>query len=203
MLVGQGLSAMAFMILVLSLLVDREPYASVAKPDLLNDLGNILLMFVVLWAYMSLAQLLVIWMGNTQQEITWYITRTTGGWRLVTGVLMACHFFIPFYLLLFRAVKRRFAVMGLLCACILPLRYLDIIYWVVPGGPDNRAPLDVGGCFNIAWMLVASWLCVGGLWVTAFLWNLKGKPLMPIGERVPVSAFDHGHGQRPTPGTVV
>ena len=203
MLVGQGLSGIAFLILVLSLLVDREPFVKVATPNLLNDLGNIMLMFVVLWAYMSLAQLLVIWMGNIQQDITWYVTRTTGGWRVVSGILIALHFFVPFYLLLFRAVKRRFAVMGILCACILPLRFIDIIYWVLPSGFDKSASLDWRGCVNAVWMLIVCWLFVGGLWLAAFLWNLKGKPLMPIGERVPVTAFDHGHGQRPTPGTVV
>ncbi len=41
----------------------------IATPGRLNDLGNLLLAFVMLWAYMSFCQFLIIWSGNLTEEI--------------------------------------------------------------------------------------------------------------------------------------
>ena len=61
-----------------------EPIQSMSScPIISTILDNVLLTFVILWAYLSFAQFLVIWLGNTQGEITWYIRRTDGGWRWV------------------------------------------------------------------------------------------------------------------------
>ena len=53
----------------------RPRSASRRGEDYFNDLGNLLLTFVIIWAYLSFAQLLVIWMGNKQDEIPWYVQR--------------------------------------------------------------------------------------------------------------------------------
>jgi hypothetical protein len=50
---GQLVSAMAFAVMVTARLSQDEPVASVTSPDLLHDLGNLLLAFVLLWAYIA------------------------------------------------------------------------------------------------------------------------------------------------------
>ena len=76
-------------------------------PGRLNDLGNLLLAFVMLWAYMSFCQFLIIWSGNLTEEIPWYLRRTRGGWQWVALALIVFHFFLPFFVLLFRENKRQ------------------------------------------------------------------------------------------------
>ena len=44
------------------------------------DLGNMTLAFVMLWAYMTYSQYMIIWSGNKPDEITWYLARRRGGW---------------------------------------------------------------------------------------------------------------------------
>ena len=81
--------------------------SEIATPGRLNDLGNLLLAFVMLWAYMSFCQFLIIWSGNLTEEIPWYLRRTRGGWQWVALALIVFHFFLPFFVLLFRENKRK------------------------------------------------------------------------------------------------
>ena len=53
----------------------------------MRDLGNLLLAFVIFWAYVSFSQFLIIWAGNLPREISWYLHRRAGGWPAVAGVL--------------------------------------------------------------------------------------------------------------------
>ena len=64
------------MIVVAALLGGLEPLTAVATPDRLHDLGNLMLAFVMLWAYMSFSQFLIIWSGNLTEEIPWYLRRS-------------------------------------------------------------------------------------------------------------------------------
>ena len=59
-----------------------------AEPDVVHDLGNLLLTLTVLWAYVTFAQYLVIWIGDTQDDNVWYVHRALGGWRWVGVALV-------------------------------------------------------------------------------------------------------------------
>ena len=97
---------MALMIVVTGLLASDRPMSEIATPGRLNDLGNLLLAFVMLWAYMSFCQFLIIWSGNLTEEIPGTCTRTSGGWEWVALALIVFKFFLPFFVLLFRENKR-------------------------------------------------------------------------------------------------
>src|SRR5438445_3092614 len=58
---GQGLSALAFLIAVLVWLSRRPPLDRIVVPAHFHDLGNLLLAFVMLWAYFSFSQYPIIW----------------------------------------------------------------------------------------------------------------------------------------------
>src|SRR6266516_6400550 len=103
---GQGLSAMAFLIVALVWLSRRKPLDTIIVPAHFHDLGNLMLAFVMLWAYFSFSQYLIIWSGNLPAEITWYTHRLQTGWRFVGVSLIVFHFAAPFALLLSRAIKR-------------------------------------------------------------------------------------------------
>ena len=80
---GQGLGAMAFLISVLVWLSRRPPLDRIVVSSHFHDLGNLMLAFVMLWAYFSFSQYLIIWAGNLPHEISWYLHRTATSWRFV------------------------------------------------------------------------------------------------------------------------
>ena len=41
---------------------------------------------VILWAYLSFAQLLVSWTGNVQDDVKWYYPRMIGSYRWLGGM---------------------------------------------------------------------------------------------------------------------
>src|SRR6185503_1858440 len=78
---GQVLTAMAFVIPIVVALAANSPRAQIFSPSVLHDLGNLLLGFIMLWAYFSFSQFLIIWAGNLPEETPWYLSRLRGGWE--------------------------------------------------------------------------------------------------------------------------
>lgn len=129
---GQALTAMAFVVLLLALLLDQPQLAELVTPKTRIDLGNLLLTFVMFWAYVSFSQFLLIWMGNLPDEIAWYSPRVYGGWRWITVALAVLHFAVPFALLLSRDVKRDPRWLAGVASLILVMRLVAIYWDVVP-----------------------------------------------------------------------
>jgi hypothetical protein len=171
---GQSITGLCFMIVVLGLMVKREPFRSIVRPDQFNDLGNVLLTLVILWTYMAFAQLLVIWMGNKQDEITWYIARLSNGWWWIGLCLLFFHFFVPFIVLLMRDAKRAPRIMMRFCAGLLVLRLLDVFWTVAPSGTEARPLLH----HVLSWMDFVFPIGMGALWLACFLWLMEGHPLI-------------------------
>ena len=183
-MVGQGLAALAFAIAVLVLLADRQPLADVLSPAHFHDLGNLLLAFVMLWAYMAFAQYLLIWSGNLPEENVWYVHRLAGGWRGIGLGLILFHFALPFLLLLSRDLKRRARLLALVAAAVLCMRFVDIFWLIVPA----FHPTGVW----VHWMDVVAPIGLGGLWLATFVWQLKGRPLLPLYDPALQEAREHG-----------
>lgn len=128
LMVGDVLSALAFVILVLSRRAAAEPIPE----DVAHDLGNLTLAFVMLWAYMALSQYLIIWSANLPEEIGWYLARQRGGWQFVAIILILFLFALPFLLLLARQRKRKLASLARVAALILVARVIDVFWLTVP-----------------------------------------------------------------------
>ena len=75
LLVGDVLSALAFVVLILNKQSHAGESESTVSEDTAHDLGNLMLAFVMLWAYMGFSQFLIIWSGNLPDEIGWYLAR--------------------------------------------------------------------------------------------------------------------------------
>jgi hypothetical protein len=170
---GQGVSGTCLLIVLFALLIDTPPFKTLARPSHFNDLGNILLTFVILWAYMAFVQLLVIWMANKQDEIPWYVQRLSNGWWWIGLGLVLLHFLVPFIVLLMRQAKQATPVMLGLCAGLLVLRAVDVFWIVSPSGDDPRPLLR----HVLSWMDFVFPVGMGGLWVAMLLWLMEGHPL--------------------------
>ena len=183
--VGQVLSGFAFSIALAMFLRQREPFGRLVRAPTLIDLGNLMLTFVLLWAYVSFGQFLLVWAGNIREETTWYLARETTGWLAVVFVLIAAHFGLPFALLLHRPLKRDPRTLAAIALLVLVMRLLDCFWLVVPGIPEAR---------GFHWLYLTTPLAIGGLWTAAFVSRLRGVPLVPGNEPLVEQAMTvHGH----------
>jgi hypothetical protein len=180
-----ALTAMSFVIFVLRRLTEYEPLRGAVSASQYNDQGNLMLAFVMLWAYLSYSQFLIIWSGNLTEEIPWYKSRAFGGWGAVAAVLMVLHFAVPFLLLLQRKVKRRPARLSFVAGLLIVLSLIDV-YWLV-------APAYQAGPRVHASDILAV-LGIGGIWIGAFIWQVKKMPLLPLHDARFSGVMEHQHG---------
>jgi hypothetical protein len=97
-----------------------------------RDFGNLLLTAVLLWAYLSFMQLLVIWAENLPREISWYVPRLQTGWLLVGTALVVLHLALPLLLLLFRKIKDSPRRLEWLALAMVGAHALDVAWLVMP-----------------------------------------------------------------------
>ena len=181
---GQGLAALAFIILIALYLSRRAPMEQVFAPQHFHDYGKLFLAFVMLWAYFSFSQFLIIWAGNLPEEIIWYVRRIENGWGFVALSLALFHFGMPFLLLLSRNLKRAPKRLGGLALFMLFMRWVDLYWQAEPAfHPDNR--------FYFHWLFLATLLAVGGIWLYVFCAELKKRPLLPINDPFLAEAVAH------------
>jgi hypothetical protein len=184
---SQGLVAMAFGIVVVKALAARQPLSEIVSPSHFHDLGNLLLAFVMLWAYLAFSQFLIIWSGNLQDEIPWYVSRGTGRWGWLAVFLIVFHFAVPFLLLLSRDVKRRMRVLAAVAASLIVLSWVDIYWIVMPAFDFSRSGPHVRPMDFLAL------LGIGGIWMAWFVSRLKARPLIPLHDPRFAGVLNHEH----------
>ncbi|HZZ80217.1 MAG TPA: hypothetical protein VFE62_17010 [Gemmataceae bacterium] len=182
---GQILSGHAVALIMLAWLAPHPPFTEALKsdapseqdgingvvsPKALNDLGNLLFTFLILWAYMVWFQFMLIWIANFPYEVIWYLPRSRGGWQWVAYTLLVFHFIIPFSLLLSRDLKQHLPTLAKIAGLILATHLAYVYYLVMPSFPDSTILEH--------WMDFVMPIGIGGLWLWSFLHELKRRPLL-------------------------
>src|ERR1700722_10481078 len=132
-------------------------------PRLPSDLGNLLLMFVLVWSYLAFMQYLTIWIADLPAETSWYIPRTLTSWRVLAWFLIAFHFLVPFAVLLSRRAKRSRTCLAWIAALLLGANLADALWLVIPGERPQG--------FTVNWTDLLAPLGLGALW----LWVFSGR----------------------------
>ncbi len=172
--VGQGLVALAFQIIVLTYLSRRKPMSEALSPIYLGDLAGLMFAFTVLWAYMSFSQYILIWSGNLPEEIQWYLDRLQPGWVPMAIVLIVFHFGAPFLLLLIRGIKRVPSRVRKVAGLIILARVIDLFWLISPETHRNG--------LVISWMDVVVPLALFTLWSGLFVQQLRQRPVLPLND---------------------
>jgi hypothetical protein len=128
---SQLLIALALAVLVRLM---RDAEASAASPRLLHDFGNLMLVMVLGWGYVSFIDYLTSWIADLPAETAWYLPRLLTGWWWL-GVTVACvGLGIPFFALLLGEVKASWRALCVLTCISLFAQWLYLIWLVVPSG---------------------------------------------------------------------
>jgi hypothetical protein len=194
-MVGQVLSTFCFTIMLLVRLSRVEPLSGIFKIDYLHDFGKLMFAFVVLWAYLSFSQWLIIWSGNMLSEIRWYLMRLSGGWQYFGPLLIFVHFVFPFALLLSRSLKRDARRLILVALLVIVMRVIDL-FWLT--APNFYNAWDGTGLKNFgladAAMYVVCPIAIGGVWLFFFFNRLEKRSLMPVNDPHFVEMLEAKHG---------
>ena len=77
-LVGQGYVVLAISVITVVSLSKAEPMKTILRTTEQHDLGKLMFAFVMLNIYLNFSQFLIIWSGNSPEEISWYLDRIRG-----------------------------------------------------------------------------------------------------------------------------
>jgi hypothetical protein len=182
-IVGQVVAALAFIILVSLFLASRPPLEGRFRADHFHDYGKLMLAFIMIWAYFSVSQFIIIWSGNLPDETSWYMGRMIGGWKACSLALILVHFILPFVLLLSRNLKRDKKRLARVAAMVLFARWLDVFWLAAPAFSEHVAFHALDFTTPVA---------LFGLWFFVFTRQLKTRSLLPSREPTLKEALGHG-----------
>lgn len=183
---GEGLSTLAFTIVILAALSKVKPMSDVMVPERFHDLGKLMFAFVMLWAYFSVSQLIIVWSANLPEEIPFYLKRFNGPWGWVSVVVLVGHFIVPFSFLLSTRIKRTPALAARIALFILAMRAVEIA-WMM-------APMMREGTHNgPSWLDFAAVLGLGALWLPFFFRNLASRAIVPVHDPYLKDVLHGGH----------
>jgi len=168
---------------VLLMLAQTAPLNRVLTKHHFHDLGKLLFAFLMLWAYLSFSQFLIIWSANLPEEIPHYLTRWENSWKWLSVFIVVGHFMIPYALLLSRDLKRNMGKLRIIAIWILCSRWADY-YWHV-------APEFHRDGMNFGLLDVALPLAIGGIFISLFVSQLGGRSLLPVNDPQMEKALHH------------
>lgn len=181
---GQGLGALAFTLLVLSMFIQHRPLAGVVSSENIHDLSKLMFAFVMLWAYFEVSQLIIIWSANLPEEIPFYLVRLRGPWAPVSVLVLIGQFVLPFLLLLSRSWKEDARKVRWIALIILIMRVVDTCWMIAPVFRTEGSTLS--------WVDFAVVVGMGGLWMAYFWRNLAGRAILPAHDPYFKEAMAHG-----------
>lgn len=168
-----ALTTLTLMVWLFPKVMGDQPLTEAIPSKYFRDLGNLMLAFTMLWAYMSFSQYLITFSGNTTEEVSWYVPRTYGGWQAVSIFVIIFHFVLPFYVLVAGALgtstlKDRAHTLAKIAGYMVVMRMIDTWWWIAP---TFRAPH-----FSISPAEVGFPLLLGGIWIWCWAAQLLKAP---------------------------
>jgi hypothetical protein len=185
--ISQVLTTLAFTTIILSKLAQTKPLSEYVTVDHYHHLGNLIMGFTVLWAYMSFSQYLITWSANLPEEIIYYTARRSPSLAVLALCMMAFHFLVPLLLLLWKRGKRSPNYLTKVCYWILFWRLADV-FWFVSPAFHHEAP---GVYLKDLLVYGSAWIGIGGIWIWAFLGQLQKRSAIAVNDPRLYEAVTH------------
>jgi hypothetical protein len=178
-----ALYQMAALILVTLLLRRSGLLGNAVNVEHYHDMGKLLFGWIAFWSYIAFAQFFLTWYSNIPDEVAWFHKRwhdNGGTWKGISLALVALHFFVPFWFLMSRNIKRRLPLLAIGAACMVVMHVVEV-YWVIlpNAGPLAPSLVDLGCLVGIF-----------GVYLTAVLRGMADHSLVPIGDPRLARALD-------------
>lgn len=178
---GTCLTIHAFLTL-LSIFLRKSGYLKgIVTDEHYHDLGKYLFGFTVFYTYIAFSQYFLIWYANIPEETMWFQYRIADDFLPLTYLLAGGRFFIPFFFLLPRAVKRNPVTLFIAATWILCMEFVDM-YWIVQPVLAHHHAIESGDHHMTMHIGALDALCFVGMlgaFLAAFGWALGRKALVP------------------------
>jgi hypothetical protein len=181
---GSALSMFGLITLTVILLHKSGYLRGVVTTEHYHDLGKYLFGFTVFYTYIAFSQYFLIWYANIPEETMWFGYRIADDFLPLTFLLVIGRFFIPFFFLLRRGVKRNAFTLTLAAVWVLFMQVVDMFWLIQPVRAHHHA-LESGDHvmhMHIGPVDILALLGVAGVFIAAFTWALGRKALVPTGD---------------------
>lgn len=148
-----------------------------------HDMGKLLFGWIAFWSYVTFAQFFLTWYSNIPDELTFFHERwhdNGGTWQSTSLALIAFHFFIPFWFMMSRNIKRRLPLLAT-GALIMIVMHVVEVYWVVMPNYGPLAP---------SWVDLACLVGAFGVYLATVLRGMEDYSLVAIGDPRLVRALE-------------
>jgi hypothetical protein len=148
-----------------------------------HDLGKLLFGWLIFWSYTSFCQFFLTWYSNIPDEVAWFHKRwhdNGGTWKTFSLALVIMHFFVPFWFLMSRNIKRRLPLLAAGAICMALMHIVEVYWIVMPNlGPFQPSIVDLGCLFGIF-----------GVYIAAVLRGMEDYSLVAVGDPRLARALD-------------
>ncbi len=170
-----ALFQMACLVLVVLALRRGGLLGNAVNVEHFHDLGKLLLGWIAFWSYVTFAQFFLTWYSNVPDEVAWFHQRwhdNGGTWKGTSLALVVMHFFVPFWFLMSRNIKRKLPLLALGAACMVVMHVVEV-YWVVMPNIGPLAPTFVD---------LACLVGLSGVYLAAVFRGMTDYSLVAVGD---------------------
>ncbi len=100
-----------------------------------NDVAKLLFALVLLWAYLSFMQVVIVWQNDLVEQVPWYRLRAHGGWGWVMAAVALGHAVVPMAVLLSARARRSARALVGVAALLAAMAVLRAWWTVLPEAP--------------------------------------------------------------------
>jgi len=189
-LVGEAFVVLPLAILTLIWLSRADPIKSTFRVVEQHDLGKLCFALVMLNIYFAFGAFLIIWSGNSPEEIPWYLDRIRGNWGVIATLDVIFHWLIPFSLLLSRDLKRIQSRLSVACWIMIFAGFWDMFWLIEPNFKDAARNL------HFSWGIleyIAVPAAVFCFWLVAYFTQLKRRPLVATNDPHLAEILEHDY----------
>ncbi|MFO0958755.1 MAG: hypothetical protein U0800_15205, partial [Isosphaeraceae bacterium] len=117
----------------------------------------------------------------------------------VAIALIVLHFFVPFFCLLFRNVKRTPTYLARVAALLLAMHLIDLAWVTLPANAQWAESDAVKGIAAFTYtispidlaLVLAAFVGIGGTWIFAFTFLLRERPVVIREALIPAASGGH------------
>ncbi len=140
---GAIFSGIAALIIAMAILRRFLRLQEYLHPLHFNNLGKLLLMMSLLWAYFVFAERLTVWYGNEPSEMAVFQATQTGPFAPLYWAMIVCNFVIPFSILSLRRLRTISGCVIASCAVLVGM-WLERFLIIVPSLGYKYLPYSWG-----------------------------------------------------------
>lgn len=169
-----GLAFMAVVTLVCLAFRKNGILAHSIQDEHYHDLGKWLFALTCFYTYIAASQYILIWYADLPEETIFYRHRAHGTWLPLSLALPFLRFFIPFFVLLCRPMKRKLGTIRAIAIWSLLMVYLDL-YWLVMPNFHEEGP-------SLHWLDFATLAATVSVTGFVFWGRFQKNKIVPVGD---------------------